>query len=85
MRLSGVSLKFCSVPFHFLSAFSVMVTGCCGVFPPKGPNPVLYSMGVGQGTPWMSRQLIAGPRVSLKSPAKITGTLYTYFVTQKSC
>ena len=36
------------------------------LFSPKGlrgllgPNPV-YSMGEGQGTPWMSRQLIAGP------------------------
>ena len=35
-------------------------------FPPKGlrgllgPNPV-HTMGIGQGTPWMSCQLIAGP------------------------
>ena len=58
---------FRSVPFHFLSAFSVSVSGCYHVFPHKGlrgllgSNPVFYSMGVGQGTSWMSRQLIAGP------------------------
>ena len=53
-----------SVPFPFRS--SVRVAGYCRFFPPEGlrgllgPKPV-YSMGVGQGTSWMSRQLIAGP------------------------
>ena len=54
-------------PLRFLSAFSVKVAGCCRVFHPKGlrgllgPNPDFYSMGVGQGTSWMIRQLIIGP------------------------
>ena len=53
-----------SVPFSFL----LILEGHGDVvafFPPKGlrgllgPDPV-YSMGKGQGTPWMSHQLIAG-------------------------
>ena len=45
--------------------FSTIPWGCA-FYPPEGlqgllgPNPVLL-MGEGQGTPWMSRQLIAGP------------------------
>ena len=48
---------------HSFIFFSVRVAGCCCFLFPwgvAGPNPVLL-MGEGQGTPWMSRQLIAGP------------------------
>ena len=54
----------------------------CGMLPfsPKGlqgllgPNPV-HTMGIGQGTPWMSCQLIAGP--SLMAVAATQGAICT--------
>ena len=62
----NIKVCFIRLPFCFLFHLSVRVAGCCGIFSPKGlrsllgPNPV-YSMGAGQGSPWMSCQLIAGP------------------------
>ena len=56
-------IDFVVVSFSF--RLSVRVAGCCR-FPPEGlwgllgPNPV-HTIGIGQGTPWMSCQLIAGP------------------------
>ena len=52
----------CSFLFRFLLLFPWGSEGCYHFYPPHwllGPNPV-DSMGEGQGTPWMSRQLIAG-------------------------
>ena len=56
-------------------------------FPPKGlggllgPNPV-HSMGEGQGTPWMSRQLIAGPLL-MASSLEIKTHTYTVLIYSK--
>ena len=52
--------------FVFFSAFPWGLRDVVAFYPPEGlqgllgPNPVVL-MGEGQGTPWMSHQLIAGP------------------------
>ena len=58
-----MEVRFVSLSFH-------SSVRCCRFFPSKGlrgllgPNPV-HTMGIGQGTPWMSCQLIAGPLLQL--------------------
>ena len=53
-------------PFVLFSAFPWGLRDVAAFYPPEGlwgllgPNPVV-PMDKGQGTPWMSRQLIAGP------------------------
>ena len=54
---SAVVLRFVSFSFPLFREGRGMLPLFCGLL---GPNPVLL-MGEGQGTPWMSRQLIAGP------------------------
>ena len=52
-----ISVWFVSFSFRL----SVRVARCCCLLRGLlGPNPV-HTMGIGQGTPWMSCQLIAGP------------------------
>ena len=64
--VSLVSEARVKASFNFV--FFPLILGGRGMlpFPPRGlwgllgPNPV-HTMGIGQGTPWMSCQLIAGP------------------------
>ena len=67
LRLWARILLFSSTFVRFLfSALSWGLRDVAAFYPPEGlrgllePNPVLL-MGEGQGTPWMSCQLIAGP------------------------
>ena len=55
-------------------------------FPPKGllgPNPV-HTMGIGQGSPWMSFQLIAGPLLMSVAATQCAICTCAIFTSQKS-
>ena len=76
--------------YRFRSVFFLLICESRGMLPLflrglLGPNPV-YSMGVGQGTPWMSRQLIAGPllmAVAASQGANCTGAALGFSILLK--
>ena len=88
-------MYFCFVLFHsipFSSSFSVRVVGMLpllspffkGSWPLLGPNQV-NTMGVGQGTPWMSRQLIAGPLLMAEAATQGANCTSEQFWSSVSC
>ena len=79
---------YCSVPFRFL--FRFFREGHGDVLSPLfqgggllGPNPV--TVGEGQGTPWMSRQLIAGPLLMAVAATQVPNAHQEQFWGSVSC